>query len=236
MIERRPLRLDLVTALQERILHGRLAPCAAISEPTLAREFRVSRSPLREALFALEGRGLLESAAGRGFAVPPLDARDAEDAYTILATLDGLALRLAGVPPREDLDALNRINDRIRRAPRRARRLFDFDRNWHALLIARCPNRRLLDIIESLLAAVRRYDLAYWRDAGDVLVSHAEHREIVRLLRRGELELAERMLVDHWLRGIEPVVRWLVRQQSEPGRGQRVRSNSPAHRRAPSPT
>jgi DNA-binding GntR family transcriptional regulator len=217
MNERRPLRHDLVVALEEQILHGRLAPCAAISEPALAQEFRVSRSPLREALFALEGRGLLESAAGRGFAVRPLDARDAEDAYTILATLDGLALRLAGVPPPEDLKRLTRINDGIRRAPRRAQRLFDLDRDWHALLVARCPNRRLLGMIGDVLAAVRRYDLAYWREAGDVLVSHAEHRAIGRALRSGNLELAERLLVCHWLRGIEPVVRWLHRRHKGGG-------------------
>ncbi|MFM9994246.1 MAG: GntR family transcriptional regulator [Phycisphaerales bacterium] len=215
MIERRPLRNELLTTLRERILHGRLAPCTPISEPALAQEFGVSRSPLREALFALEGRGLLESAVGRGFAVRPLEARDAEDAYTILATLDGLALRLAGVPPPEDLNALTRLNDRIRRSPRRARRLFDLDRDWHALLVARCPNRRLLGMIEDLRNAVRRYDLAYWREAGDVLVSHAEHRAIARSLREGgagKLQLAERMLVGHWLRGIEPVVRWLNRR------------------------
>jgi DNA-binding GntR family transcriptional regulator len=214
MVERRPLRHDLLTALQDRILHGRLAPCAAISEPALAQEFGVSRSPLREALFALEGRGLLESAAGRGFAVRPLDAGDARDAYTILATLDGLALRLAGAPPLEDLEALTRINDRIRRSPRRARRLFDLDRAWHGLLVARCPNRRLLGILENLLTAVRRYDLAYWREAGDILVSHAEHGAIVRSLRTGNLELAERLLVGHWLRGIDPVVRWLNRRET----------------------
>jgi DNA-binding GntR family transcriptional regulator len=213
MIKRRLLRHDLQTALRDRILDGRLAPCTAISEPALAQEFQVSRSPIREALFALEESGLLESAAGRGFAVRPLDVRDAEDAYTILATIDGLALRLAGVPPLQDLNTLSRINDRIRRSPRRARRLFDLDRDWHALLVARCPNRRLLGMIENLLTAVRRYDLAYWREAGDIVVSHAEHRAIVRSLRAGKLDLAERMLVAHWLRGIEPVVRWLHRRQ-----------------------
>jgi DNA-binding GntR family transcriptional regulator len=216
MLERRPLRHELVTALRERILQGHLPPSAAISEPALAQEFRVSRSPLREALFALEGRGLLESSVGRGFAVRPLDARDAEDAYTILATLDGLALRLAGVPPPEDLEALTRINDRIQRSPRRARRLFDLDRDWHALLVARCPSPRLLGLIEDLLTAVRRYDLAYWREAGDILVSHAEHGAIVRSLRRGDLKRAERLLSAHWLRGIAPVVRWLNQRPSRP--------------------
>ena len=212
MLERRPLRDALLTALRERILLGRLEPGAAISEPALAREFGVSRSPLREALFALEGRGLVESAVGRGFAVRPLEARDAEDAYTILATLDGLALRLAGAPAPDDLEALTRINDRIQRSPRRARRLFDLDRDWHGLLVARCPNRQLLGMIDDLLTAVRRYDLAYWREAGDILISHAEHDAIVRALGDGDLERAERLLVAHWLRGIEPVVQWLNRR------------------------
>ncbi|CAN5737877.1 GntR family transcriptional regulator [soil metagenome] len=217
MIERRPLRDELQTALRERILDGRLAPCTPISEPALAQEFGVSRSPLREALFALEGHGLLQSAVGRGFAVRPLDACEAKEAYTVLATLDGLALRLAGVPPAGELEALTRINDQIRRSPRRARRLFELDRDWHALLVARCPNQRLLSLINDLLNTVRRYDLAYWREAGDILVSHAEHDAILQALQKGSLELAERKLIEHWLRGIEPVVRWLNGRKSGVG-------------------
>lgn len=212
-MQRRPIRNDLLTALRDRILHGELPPGAAISEPAIAQEFRVSRSPVREALFALEKHGLLESSVGRGFAVRPLETREAEDAYTILASLDGLALRLAGVPPLDDLKTLTRINERIRTSPRRAQ-LFDLDRDWHALLVARCPNQRLRAMIDDLLTAVRRYDLAYWREVGDIVMSHDEHRAIVRALRAGDLVGAERLLIAHWLRGIEPVVRWLRLRQS----------------------
>lgn len=209
MIERKSLRICTLEAVQDRILDGRLKPGASIREPRLAAELNVSRSPLREALLKLESSGLLTSDVGRGFFVRPLDVSNASDNYVILATLEGLALRLAGVPTPAVLDELMAINERIDRAKRRAKHLFELDRCWHELLLRECPNRCLMDMIDERRTAVRRYDYAYWREAGDTVISHDEHLSIVRMLRRPNLALAESLLVDHWIRGIDPVVRWL---------------------------
>lgn len=209
MIERKSLRHQVFDAIQDRILDGRIRPGSSISEPGLSTELNVSRSPLREALLKLEGGGLVVSDVGRGFSVPPLDIDDVADTYVVLATLEGLALRVSSAPPTGALDQLDSINDRIERAEGQAKRLLGLDGRWHELLLRHCPNRRLMALVDDLRIAVRRYDYAYWRDAGDVRVSHDEHRSIVRTLRRPDMVLAEKKLVDHWIRGIEPVVRWL---------------------------
>ena len=54
------------TMLREAIVSGRLAPGAHLSVPEIARQLGVSRTPAREALFALERSGLVKVRPRRG--------------------------------------------------------------------------------------------------------------------------------------------------------------------------
>jgi DNA-binding FadR family transcriptional regulator len=78
-------RLSLLEALaaeiEEWILSGQLEPGAKLpSEDSLAREFRVSRPVVREALAQLRERGLLETVTGSGTFVKHPDADHLTDA------------------------------------------------------------------------------------------------------------------------------------------------------------
>ena len=116
---RTPLRSDLLEQVTARVLDRRLAAGARVNEVHLARELGVSRTPLREALIGLADRGLLVSAPGRGFLVPPFDPDEARRLYPLVAELEALALRwtspveLAGLP-----DALDAVADEMALADR----------------------------------------------------------------------------------------------------------------------
>jgi DNA-binding GntR family transcriptional regulator len=60
---------QLVVVLREAIVSGQLAPNERLIEDDLAKEFGVSRGPVREALQRLEQEGLVESFPHRGTAV-----------------------------------------------------------------------------------------------------------------------------------------------------------------------
>ena len=70
---RKPMNLQretfvdkIVEIIENRILSGALQPKGRLSETMLAKEFRVSRGPAREALLRLEEMGLVQkSHAGR---------------------------------------------------------------------------------------------------------------------------------------------------------------------------
>lgn len=65
---RRPnqVREAVYRHLKERLLSGRFAPGERLSEPLLAQELGVSRTPVREALMRLAEEGLVELVPGRG--------------------------------------------------------------------------------------------------------------------------------------------------------------------------
>lgn len=79
--------------LRTRIRSGEIAPGAALVVDDLAREFRLSATPVREALAHLAGQGLVEGKRGRGYSVSPLYGPDIAGLYRLHAAHVGLALR-----------------------------------------------------------------------------------------------------------------------------------------------
>ena len=87
--------LSVMDLIREAILGGSVAAGERLNEVQLSKTMAVSRTPVRAALQALAGEGLLDYAPNRGFTVRefPLDA--IVDAYDIRASLEGVAARFA---------------------------------------------------------------------------------------------------------------------------------------------
>ena len=96
-IERRNLRSQVRSELLDRMRTGLAKPGESINEVQLAAELGVSRTPLREALIALESEGQITSENGKGFRFVPLSASEFEDLAPVMAALESLALELSPV-------------------------------------------------------------------------------------------------------------------------------------------
>ena len=208
-LARATLRSGVRDALVARILRGELKPGDRVNETTLGAELGVSATPVREALLSLEGASFLESSPGKGFTVRGLSEAEVRDVYPILATLEGLALRTAGRPPKAAVAAMRSANARLRRATRDPDAAIAADSDWHRSLLAACPNAHLLALVESLRFAARRYEHAFMREAGDPRESAAQHDAILKSLESGALETAAKRLESNWTSSIEPLVSWL---------------------------
>lgn len=89
-------RTEAVTRrLREAVLEGDYAPGERLSEVALAERMQVSRTPIRAALGALYAEGLLDYEPNCGYVVRRLSFDEAVHIYTVRATLEGLATRLA---------------------------------------------------------------------------------------------------------------------------------------------
>src|SRR5260370_39420143 len=81
----RALRHDIADALRAEIISGRLEPGERVLEIDLARQFGVSRQPVREAIRTLEREGLLTSLPNRCTFVTRASLEDAIALQTIRA-------------------------------------------------------------------------------------------------------------------------------------------------------
>src|SRR5258708_6172296 len=83
--------------LSAAILAGELAPGAKISEPALAKQYGVSRGPLREALHRLQERKLITRSPNQGPRVVKPSAEVLAELFVVREALEGMAARLAAI-------------------------------------------------------------------------------------------------------------------------------------------
>jgi DNA-binding GntR family transcriptional regulator len=202
-IERKNLRSQVREELIARMRAGEVRPGESINEVQLAAELGVSRTPLREALIALESEGQIESENGKGFRFVPLSAREFEELCPIIVTLEGLALELS---PTAELAALGErlaglaadFNDDVAQHALVNRR----DDEWHNLMLSACPNKRLLEQIAGVRQAIHRYESLLVPDEVMVERSAIEHADIARHLIAGDVPAAKRALKANWNNGM----------------------------------
>jgi DNA-binding GntR family transcriptional regulator len=204
-LRREPLRVDVADALYGLIVGGHLQPGERIRDSEIAVRLGVSRTPVREALLRLAGEGLVVGLAGRGFRVAALSEREARELYPILSTLESLALRASPALSSTDRLALEGIADQIVRAPS-APHCVQLDLEWHALLLHRCRNEALLQMIGDLKRRLRRYELWYMEHEDLVDASRRDHRRIAALAAKDPATAAE-VLSEHWDRALEDLAR-----------------------------
>ncbi len=179
------------THLRGAILAGALLPGARISEPGLAQELGVSRTPVREALQRLAQEGLVELLPGKGARVRVLSAEEVREVYDVRALLEGEAAALAAQNATEaELNRLERILQALDALPREAyvqQMQVDFD--FHTALIEAAHNKTLARIYADL-----RSSLTLIRSFQQTLSQHpktrAQHRAIVSALKARNSALA----------------------------------------------
>jgi DNA-binding GntR family transcriptional regulator len=210
--DRLNLSEELASELRERIVDGRLPAGERLNEVHLAASLGVSRTPLREALGRLTAEGALTSSPRLGFFVRPLTVEEFRQIYPIRAILDPEALRLAGIPSRERIASLEKRNASLRRT-QDTDGAISRDDAWHLELLAGCPNRVLVGLIEQFMRRTRRYEIAYMRERRHVGDATDEHGKILSALRARNLERACDALRRNMQSGVEPILAWLDKRE-----------------------
>ncbi len=97
VVQEMPARRSVDTihaALREAILNGDLSQGAILSQIQLAKQFGVSRTPLREALRMLQAEGFIDSSPNRRVRVATISVPRLEQLYTMRIVLEAVAIRL----------------------------------------------------------------------------------------------------------------------------------------------
>src|SRR5215216_232662 len=204
---------SLAIELRNMIVDGRLPAGERINEVHLSQQLGISRTPLREALARLAQEGAIRSVPRIGCFVRPLTLEEFEQIYAIRPLLDPEALRLAGLPSRERLERLWKINDDINRASD-ADTIIGLDDDFHFELVAACPNKVLVDLIKQFSLRTRRYELALMRERSNVQHTVEDHERILRALSKGDLGAACANLKQTTLSGRTPIVEWLTERET----------------------
>lgn len=180
--------------LREDIVSGRLAPGTRLVEAQLAKELRVSRTPVREALRRLIAEHLVSRDDSGGLSVHRPTQREIEDIYLIREVLDGLAARLASQRLSDsELAGISQTIERIGSASADGELGEALGANiaFHDILYEATGNERLIRMGRELRDFVRllsREPFADLRRADEIV---AEHRAILGALLERDADRAE---------------------------------------------
>ena len=200
---------SLEDELRSLVVRGELVAGERVNEVHLAKRLEVSRTPLREALTRLAGEHFLDAQPRIGFFVRALSVEEVHQLYPIRAKLDPWALQLGGIPDRPTLEALDAMNEELR-AAKDPEHVIALDDEWHLALLAHCPNRVLIELIEQMMWRTRRYEHAYFRANHNVSTAHAEHKKLLAALRKKDLPDACNRLEANMTSAIPDLVAWLA--------------------------
>lgn len=211
MITQESLKSQIIKALWQLIIDGKIMPNEPMREIQLTELLNISRTPLRDALQQLEWEGIVVSEPRKGYRLAQFSENDIFEIYPLRAKLESFALELSGIPTQLILDELNAINLKIL-SSKSPREIVELDESWHLLLISNCPNQRLLKLIKTLHRQSQRYEYAYMAMNKTVEKSSNQHENILLQLQKGHLQKATELLAENNLVGMDTMLTWLQSQ------------------------
>lgn len=208
---RRSARPEFVyRKLRELIVRGQLAPGTRIVETDVASRLSVSRTPVRGALQRLQQEGyimdtpLLQQSRPM---VAPLTREDANELFSIVAELEGLAARFAASLPHARRDTLvaelTSINEQFKRAAdakqQNHNRLWELDERFHRCYVEAGAGPRLIALHNAVKPQAERYERLYVSLLSrDLTPSVMEHSAIIRAIKSGKPDGAQAAVQTNW--------------------------------------
>ncbi|MDH3690733.1 MAG: GntR family transcriptional regulator [Gammaproteobacteria bacterium] len=195
-----PVSDRIAALLQTAILDGRYRPGHWLREVDLATQLGVSRTPLREAFYILERKGLLQIFPRRGARVKTITPTEMEWLLTIRACLDGLATSLAArnTSP-EHLKRLKEILSAQQRASKAkdSQAFHRLGQQFHALIYEACGNRKLISIYQSLSIEGALYPISDNLIPGEKELSLRDHGQLLKAIAAADEKHARRYAETH---------------------------------------
>ena len=188
---------EIYTTLLDRIVKSEYPENQWLREEAIAKEFGVSRSPVRRALRLLHQDGMVDLVPKRGARLFPFTADDIEDIYEIRKTLESLAIQV-GIQNlsiqrllslRNQIQALREVDD-----PEEHTRI---DGVLHSYLIEASGRRRLVSMLNELYRLSQSLRQIGLRDRNNRLATIDEHSGIIDALTVRDLDQATTLLVRH---------------------------------------
>jgi DNA-binding GntR family transcriptional regulator len=199
-IERTSLADHVYSRLVEAIHSGTLAGGAALHVADLASQFKVSPSPVRDAISRLAAEGLATNNPNRRTTVVHFSRQDIVETFQLREILECGAARLAAkdIQPSQlaDLRRVEEQCDTLAGNPAQKKAKLDLDNQFH-LLVAEAGGNSLLR--HEIARCNRRVRAIQWLklDPPTMKQAHPEHLKIIGAIERRDPDAAEAAMKAH---------------------------------------
>jgi DNA-binding GntR family transcriptional regulator len=223
---------ELAEQIRRRITTGEFPIGMQLRQAALASEFKVSRTPVREALRKLQAGGLITVTPNRGAVVRVPSPWEVRDAYEVRAELEGLAAERAATRIAQgDIARLERANDIMRKGAQRSTMPKSSggklppstaaNDTFHMVILEAAGNERLAQVTQQINESFPRNVLAQVLvDSPGLRVTNvAEHDAIIAALHARDGAAARAVMREHVLTAGEHLARWYEQRSTTVFRG-----------------
>lgn len=194
------LHEEVASRLRAMIFDRRLAPGQWVDEQALAREWAISRTPVREALKVLVAEGLVSATPRRGCVVTEISEDDAERLFPVMALLEGQCAREAARHASDaDLREIARLHDVLEghAAAHDIEGYYRANHVFHSKVQGAAGNPWLSRATDQLRVFMRLLRGRQLQHPGRIDDSIGEHRELIEALLARDAERAGQLMHDH---------------------------------------
>ena len=230
IIQKRPLKEDILDVLHEKIISGKYKPGDWLRQEEIATQLGVSMTPVREGLDLLVSAGLAERVPYRGVRVREMSTKDVVEAYGLRLILEAIIAQEAArniTPERvaELQDMLDQMKNHTTLKEVSSER--KSSREFHTAIAQATRNDLLVKLYEVVSNAFPDWLLyeALFRFpellADSMLTTYREHVGIVDALERGDAAQAAQRSIEHvmesgkWLEEYLEIPAELLREKEE---------------------
>ena len=194
----RTLQAKVATHIREAIVRGEFRPGERLRTEEIARQFGISRIPVREALHSLVADGFVTLSPQRGAFVADLSVEDIEEIYLLRCLLEPVAARLAVANLTDEVvERLVKIVEEMEASEHDQPRWMDLDRSFHLTLYAASGRPRLYRMITQLRSNSERYTAIYIASPRYMPGARVRHRELLEAYLLADADLAEQRTYQH---------------------------------------
>jgi DNA-binding GntR family transcriptional regulator len=199
-------RFVVVRKIRDAILDETFKPGERLPEGQLGQMFNVSRSPAREALFALEKEGTVVMESFKGATVKPLSPEEAFDIAELRLSLITLAVKPAHrhLSPAE-FDLAYRLAKQASRT-NSAKEQFEFDRRFWDIIFEKSQRPILWEVFRQLDDRMTRYNPLFLKLFPDQATRPRQREVLIEFLREGKVDDAVRAFKKIYLEVVHRII------------------------------
>ncbi|MGI6161819.1 MAG: GntR family transcriptional regulator [Christensenellales bacterium] len=206
------LKMLAYNEIKSRIVEGIYKPGDFLNEKAIADGINVSRTPVREAIVALERENLVRVVPKRGVMVCDITAQDVLEAYQVRELVEPYIIRAFGpLVEKERLKEFFKEKFESDISDENIKEMNVWDDEFHIVLSNACPNRYIQSMLKEIHIQNYRIRMLTNIEPARLEISSREHLEVINYMLEDNFEKAACSMVEHLKAGKQATVMRLSR-------------------------
>lgn len=194
------IRDFVICKITEWIIQGQIKPGDKLIASQIAQKLDLSSIPIREALFTLEGTGIVKRIDRRGFYLAKISISDLNELYCLRKLLEDEVHRIC-VPKitNNNISQLRLLNDEMQESAQKGENILWImqNREFHFVPFKHMNNIRMMRFINQLWDSNTIYIAAHVFMGTAYQKIHDQHNTLIDAFYKRDSNLVNKLMTDH---------------------------------------